>query len=112
MAAIREKRNKCLRIKITNVEHADWKRRAKSEGVTLADFIRTRIDAKQVNLPKKQRLTKAPDPALIRQLSGFGNNLNQIAAWANTYKRSTEAVHIIHALIALEEQMKRIADKS
>lgn len=36
-----------------------------------------------------------------RQLARIGNNLNQIAKWANTYKSTAEAVEVIQALRAI-----------
>ena len=43
----------------------------------------------------------------LRQLARIGANLNQIAKWANTYKRAVEAVEVLTALASLEEKSAR-----
>ena len=40
-----------------------------------------------------------------RQIARIGNNLNQIARWANTFKASAEAVEVIAHLIAIERAL-------
>ena len=37
-----------------------------------------------------------------RQIARIGNNPNQIARWANTYKTATAAVEVIAHLVAIE----------
>ena len=41
----------------------------------------------------------------IRQLARIGSNMNQIARWANTYKKRAEAVEVITRLILLEREL-------
>jgi hypothetical protein len=36
---------------------------------------------------------------------GIGANINQLAKWANTYKRAVEAVEILTALASLEREI-------
>ena len=44
-----------------------------------------------------------------RELARIGNNLNQIARWANTHKRAVEAVEVIGHLIAIERALAALA---
>ena len=44
-----------------------------------------------------------------RQVSRIGNNLNQIARWANTRKRAAEAVEIVARLVAIERALRSLA---
>ncbi|MDE0527716.1 MAG: plasmid mobilization relaxosome protein MobC [Truepera sp.] len=37
-----------------------------------------------------------------RQIARIGNNLNQIARWANTHKAAVEAVEVVAHLVAIE----------
>ena len=54
------------------------------------------------------RLRKTPEEKRrLRELARIGVNINQIARWANTYKRAVEAVEVLTALAAIE---RRIAD--
>ena len=40
-----------------------------------------------------------------RELARVGNNLNQIARWANTHKGAVEAIEVIGHLIAIERAL-------
>lgn len=52
------------------------------------------------------RLRKTPEEKRrLRELARIGVNLNQIARWANTYKRSVEAVEVLTALASLEREI-------
>ncbi|NJL70023.1 MAG: MobC family plasmid mobilization relaxosome protein, partial [Microcoleus sp. SM1_3_4] len=44
-----------------------------------------------------------------RQISRIGNNLNQIAKWANTYKSTAEAIEIIEALRTIEKALTQLS---
>ena len=43
-----------------------------------------------------------------RQLARIGSNLNQIARWANTYKRKAAAVQVIGHLSTIEREMHNL----
>ena len=45
----------------------------------------------------------------LRQLARIGNNLNQIARWANTHKGRGEAVQVVAHLIALRREIRAFA---
>lgn len=100
-------RNKRVNIKVTADERQRWQTMAADAGLTVADLIRQRLgDARPVNRePVRRRAARRADPALLAALGRFGNNLNQIAKWANTYKTAAEAVQIISALTALEREI-------
>ena len=44
-----------------------------------------------------------------RQISRIGNNLNQIAKWANTYKSTAEAIEVIEVLRAIEQALNQLS---
>lgn len=58
-----------------------WRSLAAEQEISLAKYIRACLNQG----PRLARKVQT-DPALIRQLASIGNNLNQIAWWANTYK--------------------------
>jgi hypothetical protein len=52
-------------------------------------------------------LRKSPmEKERLRQLTRIGVNLNQIARWANTYKRAVEAIEVLTALSSLEREIR------
>ena len=44
-----------------------------------------------------------------REIARLGNNLNQIARWANRHKSSLEAVEVIVHLAAIERALRDLA---
>lgn len=67
-------------------------------GQTVTDFLRQRA--------LDYRLRQTPlEKERVRQLARIGANLNQIAKWANTYKRAVEAVEVLTALASLEREI-------
>jgi hypothetical protein len=93
---------------MTKAERDSWQLQAQTIGLTLADFIRIRVgQAKEVGRTPKQRrrLVHKTDPELLATLARIGNNLNQVAKWANTYKNQTDALEILSALVSIENML-------
>lgn len=108
------KRNKFVHVKVSEIEREAWQKIAESNGVTLADLIRQRLGAAQEvgREPKRRkRLTKNADPELIRHLAKVGNNLNQIAGWVNTHKKTAEAVSVIAHLVTIQRSISEFLPK-
>ena len=56
------------------------------------------------------RLRKTPEEKRrLRELARIGANLNQLAKWANTYKRAAEAVEVLTALAGIERRIAGFA---
>ena len=104
------KRDKWVHVKVSESEKDSWNRLAESSGLTLADLIRQQLGAADMvhREPVKKRRIKRVDPALIRELAKIGNNLNQIARWANTHKSEADAVAVLRALLSVERQLSGI----
>ena len=67
-------------------------------GLSVSDYIRQNC--------LSFHLRKSPmEKERLRQLARIGVNLNQLAKWANTYKRAVETVEIITALSSLEREI-------
>ena len=41
----------------------------------------------------------------MREIARIGNNLNQLARWANTHKAAAEAVEVVAQLAAIEREL-------
>jgi len=98
-----EKRNKMLTMWVTEDEHRRLLERC--DGKQLASWMR------QICLDEKPaRAGKLPSisPALLRQLAGMGNNLNQIARNVNTRGTVQDRVQIIAALMAIDSGLERL----
>lgn len=103
-------RDKWLHLKVSDGERADLQAQAAAACVTLADLMRQRIggaaEAKRKPATRRRRM-KAPDadPALLAGIARAGNNLNQLARWANTYKGAADQVQLLASLAAIERQL-------
>ena len=70
------------------MEYAALTEHCKNSGLSTSAVIRKLIVGVQIR-------PRPPDTyaALLRELSAIGNNINQLAYWANAYKGSTRAIH-------------------
>lgn len=103
-------RDKWVHIKVSGSERESWNSLAEANRSTLADLIRQQLGAAALvhRDPVKKRRIKRVDPALIRELAKIGNNLNQIARWANTHKAEADAFAVLRALLSVERQLAEI----
>lgn len=98
-----EKRNKMLTMWVTEDEHRRLLERC--DGKQLASWMRqTCLDEKPARAGKLPSIS----PALLRQLAGMGNNLNQIARKVNTRGTVQDRVQIIAALMAIDSGLERL----
>jgi len=98
-----DKRNKMLTMWVTEDEHRRLLERC--DGKQLASWMRqTCLDEKPARAGKLPSIS----PALLRQLAGMGNNLNQIARKVNTRGTVQDRVQIIAALMAIDSGLERL----
>jgi hypothetical protein len=97
-----EKRNKMLTMWVTEDEHRRLLDRC--EGKQLASWMRqTCLNEKPTRTGKLPSIS----PALLRQLAGMGNNLNQIARKVNA-GIGHDRVQIVAALMAIDAGLERL----
>ena len=101
-------RETSIKVRLSKQEKIDWQEKAVRAGVSLSNLIRQAMSRTQT--------WTAADRGLIseqtRQLSRIGNNLNQIAKWANTYKSTAEAIEVIECLRAIEKAIAQLTPLS
>lgn len=103
-------RDKWVHIKVSAEERQQWQAQAQSEGLTVADLIRSRLNVKIVDRPPRtKRRTRQADPKLIAWLGRLNSNLNMIAHWCNRYKSRAEVVEVLPALIGIERHIAAAA---
>jgi len=93
-----------LEIRCSEEEKAAWQAKAANAGMSLSELVRSSLDKSR--LPDRQRQKDLA--SLVREVAKIGNNLNQIARYANTYKNSAEAVQVIAHLAAIESEVERV----
>jgi hypothetical protein len=89
-------------VRVPEVEAVRWRAAAAGAGVSVSDWLRARAAAGQEvgpvatgrPTPRKRVMGRArvvrADPVVIEQLARIGNNLNQLARWANTERRPVD----------------------
>ena len=96
-----------IKIRLSKQEKLHWQEKAASAGISLSTLIRQALS--------KTRTWTAGDRTLIqeqtRQIIRIGNNLNQIAKWANTYKSTAEAIEVIECLRTIEQALNQLSTK-
>ncbi|MDJ0730655.1 MAG: plasmid mobilization relaxosome protein MobC [Crocosphaera sp.] len=103
-----DKRDTNLTIRVSQAEKLAWKEKADLSGMTISNLIRQAIFRTKTWTVADKSLVKEQ----TRQIARIGNNLNQIARWANTYKSTAEAVEIIQALRLIEQALTQLSTKS
>ncbi len=105
-------------VRVPEVEAARWREAAASAGVSVSDWLRARAAAGQDvgpvatgrPTPRKRVLGRArvvrADPVVVEQLARIGNNLNQLARWANTEHRPVD----VAALYGVGRQLAGLRD--
>ena len=82
-----------VKVRASEAERAEWHAKARSAG-------RTRTWTVAHAEVERER---------TQQVARVGNNLNQIARWANTHKEAVEAVEVIGHLIAIRREMAALS---
>ncbi|RCL02088.1 MAG: hypothetical protein JSC188_000447 [Candidatus Tokpelaia sp. JSC188] len=92
-----------LELKLTSVEKAALVSKASNAGVSLSRFVREAVAGEGLWKGKVRRIEVSP--LLIRSLAQIGNNLNQLARWANRDKSGVDALAINARLIEIDREL-------
>ena len=104
-------------IRATDSEKLDWELKAHSEGLKVSQLARGLLNNYSISHGSRTRSASnkvgsvRSRQELIRQVARIGNNLNQIARWANTYKGAAEATQVIASLARIESSLLELSNK-
>ena len=76
-----------VKIRASEAERAEWHAKARSAGLTLSDLVRRSVGRVRTWTVAHAEVERER----TRELARLGNNLNQIARWANTDTSAIEA---------------------
>ncbi|WP_423928243.1 MobC family plasmid mobilization relaxosome protein [Candidatus Palauibacter sp.] len=100
-----ECRTVMVAARVTPAERAAWQEKAAAAGVSPSELLRRAM--------ARTRTWTAParsaERERTRQIARIGNNLNQLARWANTYASATEAISVIAHLVSFERSLLALA---
>ena len=91
--------------RVTPAEHAARREKAAAAGMSPSALLReamarTRTWTAQARAIERER---------TQQVARIGNNLNQLARWANTHTTAAEGVSVIAHLVAFERSLLAVA---
>ncbi len=96
-----DRRTVRVHVRVSPAELADWRAKSAAVGVPLSDLLRQAM--------ARTRTWTAAAAAIererTRQVARIGNNLNQLARWANTHASEIEAVEVVARLVAVERSL-------
>lgn len=99
-------RTKIIKIRATDDEYAELV--ARSTKPKLAEWMRDTCLGAETRSTKSAK-TPRIDPTLLRQLSGLGNNLNQIARAINSHEwKPIDRIQIVAALTTIQRELARL----
>ena len=107
-----------IAIRATDSEKLDWELKAHSEDLKVSQLARHLLNNYSNSHGSKRRSPfskvgdKQSQQELIRQVARIGNNLNQIARWANTYKSAAEATQVIASLARIESSLLELGSRA
>ncbi|WP_206672929.1 MobC family plasmid mobilization relaxosome protein, partial [Parasutterella excrementihominis] len=103
-----EKRTKEIKIRMTETEHQRLLERC--DRLHLAEWLRQLGLGEQTS---RKRLVPEVAPELLRQVSGMGNNLNQIARRLNQsdFLTPSERVSLLSILNSLDRQLGELLEQ-
>lgn len=90
-----------LNVRVTPDEKNNVVEEAANLGMTIGDFMRQLLGKRRVRKTRRER-------EKLLHLARIGNNINQLARWANTYKSNADSVLILAELAAIERELKCI----
>ncbi|MCY4030017.1 MAG: MobC family plasmid mobilization relaxosome protein [Acidobacteria bacterium] len=100
-----DRRTGQLHLRVSPAEAAAWRAKAEAAGVPLSDLLRQAMARTRT----WTAAAAAVERERTRQVARIGNNLNQIARWANTHADRADAVEVIAHLVAIEREIARLA---
>lgn len=95
-----------VKVRASAEQRTRWQSVAAARGVSLSELVRQGLDG--TRLVRRRHQPRAVDPALLRELARVGNNLNQLARWANREKGGASAVAVVARLIELDRELARL----
>ena len=80
-----------VKIRASEAERAEWHAKTRSAGLTLSDLVRRSVGQVRTWTVAHAEVERER----TRQVARIGNNLNQIARWANTHASAAEGVEVL-----------------
>ncbi len=100
-----DRRTAQLHLRVSPTEAAQWRAKAEAVGVPLSDLLRRAMAHTRTWTAAAAEVERER----TRQIARVGNNLNQIARWANAHAAPIDAVEIIAHLVSISQTLDKLA---
>ena len=104
-ALMANRRTGQLHLRVSPAEVAAWRAKAEAAGVPLSDLLRQAMARTRTWTAAAAEVERER----TRQVARIGNNLNQVARWANTHASGFEAVEVIANLVDIARSVRAVA---
>ncbi len=94
-----------VKVRASEAERAEWHAKARAAGLTLSDLVRRAVGRTRTWTVAHAEVERER----VQQVARIGNNLNQIARWANTHRGAIEAVEVIGHLVAIRRALAALS---
>lgn len=102
MKRVKPVRTAAVVVRVFPEERDILRLNAALHGMSMSEYIRqTCLGIRLRKTPEEKRR--------LRELARIGANINQLARWANTYKRAAEAVEVVTVLAGIERRITEFA---
>ena len=102
-----------VQARVSPDDLAAWRSKAAASGVSSSALLRQAMTHTEVWTPTlddaERKRAREVERERTREIARLGNNLNQIARWANRHKSALEAVEVIVQLTAIERALRDLA---
>lgn len=96
-----QQRTAIIKVRVTGAEQAGWQTKAEAVGVSVSELVRSAMTRVKTWTPVNAEIERERN----RELAKIGNNLNQIARWANAYKSAADAIEVVSHLRSIEQML-------
>ena len=100
-----DRRTVRIHARVSPAELAAWRGKSAAVGVPLSDLLRQAMARTRTWTAAAAEVERER----TRQVARIGNNLNQVARWANTHASGFEAVDVIVHLVDIARAVRTVA---
>ena len=103
--SVKQNRNAPVRVMLTLDELKTWRTKATLLGISLSQMVRNAVSKVEV----KSKVDKDAIAALQSEIRRIGNNINQLARWANSHKLAGNPNKVEEVLKDILSQLEKLA---
>jgi len=111
--ARKSQRRTLVQARVSAEELAAWRSKAAAAGVSSSVLLRQAMVRTGAWTPSssdvERERAREVERGRTREIMRIGNNLNQIAKWANVHKSSADAGEVLVRLVAIEQALRELA---